>query len=125
LIIASRNIKGARNEEDERLLRPRKWFVGFLALWAALLFRRSGPVIWDVLHGFRGFTLKAFRDIRLPEEGRTVDLASVIRGYRHPLKMIEFPTTERPRLHGKSHFKPLPVGWELLQFLFQEAIRKD
>lgn len=124
LVIASRNIKNARNKEDGRILKPRKWFVSFLALCAALLFRRKGILIWDVLHGFRGVTVKAFRTIDPLDHGVSIDLESVTRGYKKHLRMIEFPTIERHRLAGKSHFKPLPVGWKLLQYLFQEIRRE-
>jgi len=37
LVIASRNMKGARNEEDVHFFRPRKWFVLGLSLLTALL----------------------------------------------------------------------------------------
>ena len=124
LVIASRNIKGARNEEDGHFLKPRKWFVSSLALCAALLFHRKGPIIWDVLHGFRGVTVKAFYSIDSVDSGVSIDLELVSRGYKKRLKMVEFPTKEQPRLAGTSHFKALPTGWKLLKYLFQEARRK-
>ncbi|HNW43802.1 MAG TPA: glycosyltransferase [Elusimicrobiales bacterium] len=122
LVIASRNIAGARNEEDRRLFKPRKWFVFFLALCAAALFRREGPVIWDVLHGFRGVSVKAFRAVAPAGHGTAIDLELVSRGYKQRLRMAEFPVKEQPRLAGKSHFKALSTGAKLLKYLFQEAL---
>jgi hypothetical protein len=51
LVVASRLMTGAANEEDSKLWRPRKWFVQILGLTAALLWKRDRGMIWDVLHG--------------------------------------------------------------------------
>lgn len=123
LIIAGRNIRGAVNEEDKKLIKHRKWFVGFLAFLSALLFRREGYVVRDVLHGFRGMTVKSFQSINPNPEGVTIDLEMVCRAYKQRLKRIEFPTTESPRLAGTSNFKALPTGWKLLKYLANEITR--
>jgi len=125
LVIASRNIKGAYNEEDGKFLKPRKWFVVCLALLSAALFHREGPLVWDVLHGFRGMTVKGFRKINPSDYGVSIDLEMVSRCYRKRLKRVEFPTTETSRLAGTTHFKALPTGWELLKYLAREIRRKD
>ena len=59
LAIASRMIAG-RNEEDGRLFRPRKWGVKILAMAACAIWRREGGMLWDVLHGVKGFSKQAF-----------------------------------------------------------------
>lgn len=122
LVVASRNRRGGRNEEDDRFLKPRKWFVTILAILASA-WRREGPMIWDVLHGFRGVRKSAFITINPPKIGATVDLAMVVRSYRHRLKCLELPTTETKRLFGETHFKILPTGFELLLYLIKEAFR--
>ena len=48
-VVGSRMIKGAHNEEDEKLIRPRKWFVQGLGLAAKICFKREGNTIWDTL----------------------------------------------------------------------------
>lgn len=123
LVIASRNIQGAVNEEDNRFIKYRKWFVGLLAIVSALLFRREGYMVRDVLHGFRGMTVKSFHDIDPTPEGVTIDLEMVCRSYKKRIKRIEFPTTELPRLAGESNFKALPTGWKLLKYLAYEIKR--
>lgn len=123
LVIASRNIQGAENEEDNRLIKYRKWFVGFLAIVSALLFRREGYMVRDVLHGFRGMTVNSFHNIDPTPEGVTIDLEMVCRSYKKRIKRIEFPTTESPRLAGMSNFKALPTGWKLLKYLANEIMR--
>src|SRR5512140_1264302 len=50
LVVASRDLPGAHNEEDHKLLKPRKWGVRALARFSSLVWRREGWRIRDVLH---------------------------------------------------------------------------
>lgn len=126
VIIGSRVIKGARNEEDNNVLKPRKWSMLALSLLIALKFRKRGPIIWDVLHGFRGLTLKAYKTLGLKDPGSaTIDLEMVVRSYKKRLKCIEFPTTETHRLANTSHFRAIPTGVKFIEYLQREFIRKD
>lgn len=120
LIIASRNIKGAINDENSKAIKPRKWFVHFLAISASLLFRKKGNMVWDVLHGFRGMTVEGFKKITPSIIGSTIDLQMVCRSYKYNLRRIEFPTIETSRLAGETHFKAIPTGLELLNYLLLE-----
>ena len=52
LAIASRFAPGARNEEDDQLLRPRAWVNLLFTLIANLLFNR-GWFVSDTINGFR------------------------------------------------------------------------
>jgi glycosyltransferase involved in cell wall biosynthesis len=124
LVIASRNIPGARNEEDNNWLRPRKWCVRLLAFSVALVWRREGNVIRDVLHGVKGFTRASFKKMLLLGVGPSVDLEMVVRSYRLRFPRIEFPVQEGPRLHGETHFKVWPTGRALLKYLRYELTRK-
>jgi hypothetical protein len=80
LVIASRLAAGGRNEEDSQFWRPRKWGVKGLALVAALLWRREGPMVWDVLHGVKGFSVEAFKSMNPTRGGLSIDLEMVIHG---------------------------------------------
>lgn len=125
-VIGSRIATGAHNEEDDRLFKPRKWFVETLALFAGILYKREGRFVWDVLHGFRGATLSAWRNLGLKDRGKvTIDIEMVIRSYKKRIKRIEFPTTESPRLAGKTHFKAIPTGMNLMKYLLREMKRRD
>ncbi len=124
LVIASRNMKGGGNEEDSQILRPRKWFVWFIALLAYAMWRREGPFICDVLHGCRGMRKDAFYAIDAMADGVSIDLEMVVRAYRLRLKRIEFPVKELARLHGKTHFKAWPTGKRLIKYLWHECTRK-
>jgi len=125
LVVASRMIKGGTNEEDEQLIKPRKWFVLGLGRIASLLFRREGHRVRDVLHGFRGASVAAFKKMAPSDCGVSIDIEMVIRSYKKRIKRIEFPTTESPRIAGKTHFKALPTGYKILKYLVRECFRKD
>ena len=125
LVIASRNIKDAKNEEDDQLFKPRKTFVNVLALLSALLWKRDRPMIWDVLHGYRGMSKKAFETIDPLRQGLSMDLEMVVRSYKLRLSRIEYPVQEKPREHGNTHFNAFPTGWELLKYIKYELFRSD
>lgn len=125
LVIASRLIKGGRNEEDGKILKPRKWFVVFLAVIAAALWRREGNMVWDVLHGVRAMRKDAFFAIDPLEHGVSIDLEIVVRSYKKHLKRIEFPVKEAERIGGVTHFKALPTGSKLLKYKLLELFRKN
>ena len=123
LVVASRNIKGARNEEDAGWFKPRKACAMAVAYLAAFLWRREGYMIRDVLHGFKGFTVAAFRQMGPSDLSPTIDLQLAVRAYRLRLPRAEFPTHEIPRPHGETHFKVIPTGRKFLQFLWEELWR--
>ncbi len=124
LVIASRIIRGAVNEEDGKLFKPRKWFVMVLSLLSSVLWRHSGPMIRDMLHGCRGMRVGAFRAIGLTPEGLSADLEMIVAGYRLGLTMVEFPVAEKSRPHGTTHFKALPTGLKLLKYVKTELGRQ-
>lgn len=123
LVVASRMMAGAKNEEDSKLIKPRKWFVLFLALLAKTLFKREGNTIWDSLHGFKGVTVDAFRKMNISDRSPSIDIELVCRSYKKRMKRIEFPTTESPRISGKTHFKAIPTGKKLLKYIIWEIGR--
>jgi glycosyltransferase involved in cell wall biosynthesis len=125
VVIASRNIRGGRNEEDGRFLMPRKWAVLSLAVLAALIWKREGYFVRDVLHGFKGFTLPAFKKIAPLDYGLSIDIEMVVRSYRLVLNRIEFPTLERPRAYGQTHFPFFSSGIKLAKYLWHELNRRD
>ena len=122
-VVGSRMMKGAHNEEDDKLLKPRKWFVLGLGVLAKLLFQKEGNTIWDTLHGFRGMTVEAFKRCRISDMSPSIDIEMVCRSYKLRLKRIEFPTTEMPRIAGETHFKAFSTGKKLLKYVWFEIRR--
>lgn len=124
LVVASRNLPGAHNEEDEHLFKPRKWGVSALSLTASLLWRREGWRIRDVLHGVKGFTVDAFRRMQISETGVTIDLEMTVRSYRLRVPRTEIAVSEQARVHGETKFKIWPTGKRLARFLWSELFRR-
>ena len=123
LIVASRIIKNSRNEEDDKIFKPRKWLTIFLAITTSIFWKKEGNTVWDILHGFRGLSLSAFKQIKPPNAGLTIDMAGVLQSYKNKIKRIEFPVKERSRISGKTHFKIVPVSIEILKYFIREAIK--
>lgn len=123
-VVGSRMLKESRNEEDGKLLKPRKWFVLFLGLAAKLLFKKEGNTVWDALHGFRGMTVEAFKKCDISDMSPSVDIEMVCRSYKLRLRRVEFPTTESSRIAGETHFKAFATGKKLLKYLVWEIRRK-
>lgn len=125
LVVASRQIPGSVNEEDAHLWRPRKWAVWCLSLLAAIVWRREGYWVRDVLHGFKGWTRSAFARMKVLDHGLSVDIEMVVRSYKLRIPRVEFPTSEVARPYGDTHFKIWPTGKKLLAYLWFELRRND
>lgn len=124
LVVGSRMMKDSVNEEDFRLLKPRKWFVLGLGLLAKVLFQREGNTIWDTLHGFRGMTVDAFHRLSISDRDPSIDIEMVCSSYKLQIKRIEFPTKESSRIAGETHFKAFATGNKLLRYMVWEIGRK-
>lgn len=124
LVVASRNLPGAHNEEDEQLLKPRKWGVAALSHAVSMLWRREGWRIRDVLHGVKGFTVDAYRRMQVSDTGVTIDLEMTVRAYRLRIPRTEYAVSEQARIQGQTHFKIWPTGKRLARFVWAELFRK-
>lgn len=125
LIIASRTIKGGQNEDDKYLFKPRKWLTMILALVSAIRWRSEGNIIWDCLHVFRGTTVASFNRSKIYKSGQTFDIDQIIKSYKIKSKRIEFPTSEKPRMSGQTHFKTIPFGLKIFKYFFNEAFKTN
>ena len=122
-VVASRNIPGAMNEEDDQLFKFRKWGVTILSITAAIIWRREGPWIRDVLHGVKGFSISAFKKMAVSKTGVTIDLEMVVRCYRLKITRKEIPVIEGKRKDGESRFPIFPTAKYLAIFLWRELFR--
>lgn len=126
LVVASRVMKGAKNEEDIHFIKPRKWFVEIIGLTSYLIWgNKRKKILWDVLHGFRGMKKEDFLKIAPLNEGLSIDLEMVVRSYKKEIPYVEFPTQEQSRLHGDTHFKAYATGKLLLKYLWRELFRRE
>ena len=73
LVIANRNAPEGYNEEDDKLIRHRKWFVQGLG-WLVQCRWPSPHGAWhDVLHGMWAVTRTAFCQMNIERSGVTAD----------------------------------------------------
>jgi hypothetical protein len=120
-VVASRMIRGARNEEDAQWLKWRKYAnLGFVYL-ANLFFAHGGNRTTDVTNGFRGISCAAFDRMRLTSRDLTMDYQMVIRALKLGIPITEFPTCEAPRIDGATNFASLPTGVAELKLLAREV----
>ncbi|HVW66375.1 MAG TPA: glycosyltransferase family 2 protein [Candidatus Peribacteraceae bacterium] len=120
MVIASRMMRGAHNEEDDQFLKPRKWANNIFNLLANLFFRRSGPWITDSINGFRAVTRDAFEKLKPDGAGYTIEYQTTIRAFKHRMRLAEFPTHEGARVGGETKASSIPTGLRFLRLLLWE-----
>lgn len=118
LVIASRMMKGAHNEEDDKTLPIRKWVNQLFTLAANILWNR-GPYITDTINGFRAVTVEAFKELAPDGRGYTIEYQSSIRAFKKGMKIAEFPTYEGERI-GEGGSPALPTGLAFIRLFFRE-----
>lgn len=121
LVIASRMLPGARNEEDGALVPLRKWANKGLNLMANVTWNR-GPSISDSINGFRAITRRAWEMLDLDGLGYTIEYQSSIRAMKLGLRVAEFPTREGDRI-GPGGSPALPLGVQFLRLYASELLR--
>lgn len=110
IVIASRMMKGAVNEEDTQFFRWRKWANNAFNLMANIAFRREGPFITDSINGYRATTRTIFETLGLDALDYTIEYQMTIRALKHRLRIVEFPTHEGARIAGESGAPSIPTG---------------
>ena len=118
LVIASRMMKGAKNEEDDNLFRPRKWANIFFNVLANVLFKRKGVWIYDTINGYRGVLKKAVNVMNLTARDYTIEYQMTIKAFKNRLRIKEFPTHEGLRVAGETGAPSIPTGLRFLKRLF-------
>lgn len=121
LVIASRMMAGAVNEEDHRILRHRKWFGMVLARASSARWNKSKVErITDPLHGYRGCSRSFADSLHLRPTGVTADLEMVQHAYLVKARVVEFPVKESMRVEGKTHFPACKTGRELIRYFIRK-----
>lgn len=122
VVIASRMMKGAFNEEDISWWRPRKWANNIFNLGANLFFNRGGPYITDSINGYRAITKKAVDKLKLDASDYTIEYQMTMRALGAGLRVVEFPTIEGQRIAGETGAHSLPTGIRFIKRFFKELI---
>ena len=120
-VIASRFIKGARCDEDDQLIKLRKFGNKMFRMLVNMLFNGN---LTDCTNGFRGVTKKAFKKIHPDAYGFGIEFQMSIRALKNKMKIIEIPTIEKERIGGKSTAGTFSVGWYFIRLLASEFFRE-
>ena len=120
LVIASRMMKGAVNEEDHQWLKWRKWANNAFNLLVNFFFRKQGPFVTDSINGYRAITRLAARELNLTAHDYTIEYQMTIRAFKKRLKIAEFPTIEGHRLAGETGAHSFITGIRFSRRLFSE-----
>lgn len=125
LVIASRMMPGAINEEDEHVFRPRKIANLGFNLIANLAFRRGGPFITDSINGYRAIRRSLAQRLALDAADYTIEYQMTMRALRAGARVVEFPTHEHPRIAGSTGAASIPTGLRFVRRFFTELMRRD
>ena len=121
LVIASRMMAGAFNEEDISFFRPRKWANKIFARLAWTLHGKSAKRISDPINGYRAIRADSWKAMNISAEAFDVEFQSSIRAYQLGIRYIEFPTREGQRIGGKSGATALKTSIALAKVLFEKS----
>ncbi|OGR73659.1 MAG: hypothetical protein A2X40_07960 [Elusimicrobia bacterium GWC2_65_9] len=121
LVVASRMMKGAHNEEDEQAIPLRKWVNQAFTLMANLVWNR-GPYVTDTINGFRAVRADSLRRCECRVDGFVIEYLMSIRMMKLGLRIGEIPTYESPRLGGQSTAHSWPTGVEFTKQFLKEVL---
>lgn len=124
LVIASRMMRGGRNEEGDQLFRPRKWANQAFtlvahAVWNPRALTGRGYVT-DSINGYRAIRRAVFDALALDVTDFTIEYQMTIRALRRRLRVVEFPTREGPRIGGVSKVGSVDAGIRFTRTLVRE-----
>ena len=121
IVIATRMVKNARNEEDDQLFKWRKWANKVFNLMANYTWNK-GPIVSDTINGFRTITRKAWYELALDGSGYTIEYQGSIRAFKRKLRIAEFPTHEGARIDGREGSPSIKTGIAFLKLYFSELL---
>lgn len=121
MVIASRFMKGARCDEDDQLIKMRKFGNKFFTFLGNMFF---GGSLTDSINGFRGITKKAFTRINPDAHGFGIEYQTSLRALKNRFRIKEIPTLEKERIGGRSTAGTFTVGSYFIKLLFQEMLKK-
>tara|TARA_X000000368_G_C22975880_1_gene687635 strand:+ start:597 stop:1289 length:693 start_codon:yes stop_codon:yes gene_type:complete len=120
IVIASRMMKESFNEEDDQLIKLRKWANNIFNLMANISFRRNGPYITDSINGYRSITKDVANSLKLDALDYTIEYQMTMRAMKSKIKISEFPTIEGKRLYGETQAKSIPTGLKFIKCYLKE-----
>jgi len=126
LVIASRMMKGAKNEEDADVFKFRKWANNFFNYLAHIFFqKKDGVFITDSINGYRAIKREFASKLKLDASDFTIEYQMSIRSFQqNNAFIIEFPTNEGQRIAGETGAKSIITGVKFIIRLIKELLIK-
>lgn len=121
IVAGTRMIAGARNEEDDKILKWRKWVNNVFNLIANITWNK-GLFVTDSINGFRAYRRSAWDKLKLDGQGYTIEYQGSIRAMKLGLKVVEFPTVENNRIGPDKCSPSLSTGLAFLKLYFREIL---
>ena len=122
VVIASRMMREAYNEEDVSWWRPRKWANNIFNWFVNVAFNRSGTYVTDSINGFRAIKRDLFLTLKQDAVGYTIEYQMTMRCLKLKKKIVEFPTHESARIGGESYAKSIPTGIAFIKCFWHELV---
>jgi len=119
LVIASRFMKGSRNEEDDKILKFRAWANKIFTLIVRIIW---GGSVTDTINGYRAIEKHLLKKLRLDAGGFAIEFQMTIRALKLGMTISEIPTIEGNRIGGKSTSYAIPTGLKFVYYLLREII---
>ncbi len=110
IAIASRFMRGSRNEEDDHFFRWRAWVNQSFTYTANLLWNTK-DYVHDTINGYRAVRRDVFKRLNTDEQKFPIEYQMSIRAMKLKLNIGEIPTIEGNRIGGESKAESFPVGW--------------
>jgi len=117
MAIASRFMQGSRNEEDDAMIKPRKWANQGFTVLVNIFF---GGRVTDSINGYRAITKSAWEKLHLDAKGFAIEFQMTMRALKLGYTIREIPTKEGDRIGGKSTSYALPTGLQFIGVLMRE-----
>jgi len=117
MAIASRFMKGSRNEEDGELLPLRAWANRTFTFMVRM---RWGGNITDTINGFRSIKRSRIIEMNLEPTGFDIEFQMTVRGLKLGYRITEIPTREGDRIGGESTAYSIPTGTLMLRRFLKE-----
>lgn len=122
-IVASRTVKGAKNEEDDQIVKYRKWSSQLMAVVINLLWGSKNNRATDLTQGYRAFTRKAYQKLKIKVPNAIApDTEQIIRALKSDVPITEFSTIEGKRIYGETTMPSLKTSVENIKVFLRELV---
>ena len=122
MVIATRMVKSAHNEEDDQLLKFRKWANNIFNMIANVTWNKK-IFITDTINGYRAIRRSTWENLALDNTGYAIEYQSSIRAFKKGITIAEFPTWEGKRIDvNRSGSPSIITGLVFIKTYISEMI---